>query len=316
MARLYTTDEIIELIKLNDALPEDAGSFQDSDYLKLMNQEMMVGLLPQMLKVHEEYYTYEHQIPLVSGTSSYAIPHRATGSKLRDLRWVDNNSSYNNRLTRYNIEDVGPDNSYYSTDRYTNGFYIKNNTINLINTTISSGTLGMMIFLRPNEFVLSSRGCTIAAIDTDTGVITVDSVPTHFGTKIDAGNTELFDFISKNSPYKIRKFDVEASAVDSTLKTITFTASDLPSDLVVGDTICWEEETFVPQLPLEVVPLLVQGTAIRCLKTIGDYGAATAELEVLQQMKQDLQILIDNRTEGNPQKVINRNSLLRGSRLY
>ena len=247
MARSYTTDDIIELIKLNDALPEDAGSFQDSDYLKLMNQEMMVGLLPQMLKVHEEYYTYEHQVTIVSGTSSYAIPHRATGSKLRDLRWINSDSFYNTRLTRYNIEDVDEHENFYQSTRFTNGFYLKNNTINLINTTVSTGTLGMMIYLRPNEFVLSSRGCTITAINTDTGVITVDSsLVSGFLQAVSGMGGE----ISGGEASAVRKIDYGQFCVSSSgtdcITTYLFSTAEVSKDVEQGltDFVEWFEKKF------------------------------------------------------------------------
>jgi len=305
MPRKKTSNEIIAGVKMRAMLPDNSATFLPTDFLDILNEEFNIGILPAVMKVHEEYYVYPHLERIVGGQRNYTIPHRAIGTKIRDLELVDSSGNVVSRMTRIQPEDA--EDYIYNG----NAFYFQNDQVILLTEPTASTYLKMSIFLRPNELVVDSDGAVISAIDTTTGEVTVSSLPSKFGSLLGAGETEKFDFIAKNSPYKIRDFDIDSVSVNTTTKVVTFDPADLPSDLIVGDYLMWAEETIVPQLPLELVPLLEQRAAVYCLQALGDaQGQQLAEVR-MKQMEENINTLIDSRSDGNPQKIINRNSTLR-----
>jgi len=302
MGSVKTSTKLIEGVKRRAMIPGDNATFNDADFLEIMNEELMLGLLSTILKVHQEFYVYTDEQTLSSGTTSYPISYRAIGSKLRNVSLKDGSGNIQ-QLTRVEPEDAGKFTNQGNT------FYLKNDKV-VFTSTPQSGTLQMDIFLRPNQLVATSRAATILSIDSDTGIITFSSnVPSHFASGI------KYDFISKNAPCKTLAYDITASGKSNT--TLTFTTTDIPDDLVVGDYITIAEETIVPQMPVEMIPILEQRAAIYCLESLGDFEAMKKAEDKLLKMEYNVNTLIDNRTEGNPQKANNTNSLLRrGSRRF
>jgi hypothetical protein len=296
MGIVKTSTDLIRLVKNKASIPDDSSDL-NTILLETLNEELL-NLLPKILKVHEEFYVVDVDTTLVSGTSSYIIPHRAIGNKLRNISIKDSNNNFT-KLTEIDLEDL-PDCNY---NKYS--FYLKRNKVVFPYTT-NTGTLVMNIYLRPNELVVNTRAATILAIDTDTGIITFSAtMPTHFAASIN------YDFVCKNSPCSILEYDKTASAINISGKTLTFTTTDLPSDLTVGDYITISEETIVPQIPTEMISLLITNTAMNYLDSIGDFDAAAKLSKKIQKQEIDIDTIIDNRSEGTPKKVVNINSFFR-----
>jgi hypothetical protein len=298
MGSVKTSTDILTSVKRRAMLPQDDATFSSTDLLEILNEELNLGLLSTIMKVHEEFYVHSYEHTLTSGTSNYAIPARAVGNKLRNARLKDAAGNYD-RLTRIQPEQVA-DYGYSSS-----AFTLQNDELLFVNDP-QSGTLVMDIYLRPNQLVATSRGATVSSVDTTTGVVTfTTTLPSHFAADLE------YDFVSHNSPCKIMAFDKTASAIDESSYTLTFTASDLPSGLAAGDYVTVAEETIVPQMPVEMVPILCQRAACHCLEAIGDIESLNVAQQKLQLMEQSIITLIDNRCEGTPQKVVNPNSYLR-----
>jgi len=150
----------------------------------------------------------------------------------------------------------------------------------------------------------------ITAINTSTGEITVASVPSVFEV------TETFDIIQTKTPHKTLALDLTSSSINTSTKVITFTASDLPSALAVGDHIALSYETKVPQIPSDLHSMLAQRVAARCLESLGDMQGLGSANSKLAEMEQKTGMILDNRVEGAPQKINNKHSTLKRSRLY
>lgn len=309
MAQFLTSTTLIESVKRRAMIPENQVTFDDDDFLAFANEEISLGLLPSILRLHEDYLMFTETVALVDSQSEYTIPHRAIGNKLRDVQYEDTNGNIS-EMTRIGVQDspeyIGP-----YTDNRIHAFYVQNNKIVLrpeVTGTLS-GNLLMIYYKRPNELVTADKVATITAIDTGTGVITVDQIPTAFTTSIQ------YDMIQAKSPFVSLGISLTASAVDSTAKTITFTASDLSSDLAVGDYINVECESFVPQIPADLHVVLAHRVAARCLEALGDTEGLTNANKKLVEMEDRTTNLIDNRVEAASKKVVNRNGVLR-SGLY
>lgn len=296
MGIIKTSNQMINGVKRRASLPTDSATFSDQDYLDIINEEFMLGLLATVMIVHEEYYVYPHTETVSSGQTEFIIPARAVGNKLRQAKLVSS-SGNNIDLARIKPEDA---NKHTYNNRV---FYLQGNKLIFVNTP-SGGSVQMDIFLRPNQLVLTNRGATVQSIDTTTGIITfTENVPSHFATSLE------YDFISKTVPCKTKAFDITAS--DKTSTTLTFDPDDIPSNLVAGDYVTIAQETIVPQLPVELIPIVEQMGAIYCLDSIGDFEASARAEKRLEKMQKNSTSLIDNRTEGNTQKIVNTSSLLR-----
>jgi hypothetical protein len=306
MAKVLTTNSLITTIKRRAMVPLDEDTFTESDIIDIMNEEMNIHLLPLVLRVHEEYYVHEINKPLVTNQNRYDIPYRSIGNKLRDLHYRNDSGQL------YEMSRVSPDHRSDNQLSYSSGllnqFYVENNQIVLLcDQSSNTGYLSMTYFIRPNELVKDSRASIIESIDTTNGVITVISFPTHFNS------TNKFDFISAKSPNQIYNYDITPVSKNSATRTLTFSINDLPKGLCVGDYIMKAEETIVPQLPTELIPILAQRTSIKMLEAMNDTEGLKNALSDLQKMEDNALTLIDSRVDGAPIKINNRSGLLRGS---
>jgi uncharacterized protein with ATP-grasp and redox domains len=109
-------------------------------------------------------------------------------------------------------------------------------------------------------------------------------------------------------------WDLTPVSVNTTLKTVSFLASEWVDDTVrVGDYVTKAEETIVPNLPTLYHPIVAQRTARACLEALNDdagYAKASAKLK---EMEQAVLKIVTNRVEGSPKKIKNRGGTLRQS---
>ena len=81
--------------------------------------------------------------------------------------------------------------------------------------------------------------------------------------------------------------------------------------LKVGDYICLQNESIIPQIPPDLHNGLAERTAARILAAMGDQAGLQASTAKIAEIEQRQGNLMNNRVEGTPQKVTNRHSLLR-----
>lgn len=309
---LDSTDLIASVIR-RAHIPESQVTFTDNDILAFANEEMKIGLVPSVLMVHEEFFNKPYSIPLSPFQSVYPIPGRPIGQKLRNLFYQDSSGNLKE------MARILPENLVFYQLRtainYPNTFYLSNGNIVLV-PQISSGPAGTLIatvFERPSELVTSDQIATVQAINLTTGAITVDQIPSTFSA------TATYDFVQLGAGHKTYAIDITPLSINLVQNTITFTPSQIPTaapnTLQVGDMICLSEQCFIPQLPDELHPVLAQRVACRILEAQGDLQALAAANTKLQEMEVKTGILIDNRTEGNPQKINNLRGSLREAKI-
>lgn len=306
-----TSTTLISSIKRRGSIPTNQRTFTNDDFLALANEELAMGLVPLILSMQEEYFVYSEDIELVASQSSYPIPYRAVGGKLRDLFYKDSNDNLF-EMSRISPEEkvTFQDNSDNSSFKY---FYMEGNNI-VLSPSVGSSPVGSLVttyYLRPNSLVTSDEIGTITLISegATTTTYTLDNMPDDFSP------TAEYDINQTKSGHKIRVFDVVPTAISVANSTITFDNDDLPSDIVLGDHIGLAGECFVPQIPSDLHSILAQRVTQRCLEAMGDSAGLTAATAKLQEMETRSAPLIDARVEGAPLKIINRKGLLRNSRL-
>lgn len=309
MSSFLTSETLIASVIRRSHIPESQSTFQDVDFLALANEETMFGIVPSVLKFHQEFFVSPAYVPLVPNQSSYAIPDRSIGTKIREIYYQDTQGNLR-EMARIEPEDI----PYYqnrSTTNYPRTFYIQNNSVVLVPDVLTgvTGNLVIKYYQRPNQLVTSDRVAVISNIDRTTGQIQFSAVPLIMST------STPIDFLQTSSGHKCYSINIVPSAVNTTLNMITFNLADIPSDLIVGDRVALAGETNIPQIPDELHPLLSQRVVCRCLEAQQDIQGLQLANQKLSEMEQQLGSLIDNRAEGTPQKINNLRGTLRAGKL-
>jgi hypothetical protein len=165
-------------------------------------------------------------------------------------------------------------------------------------------------FLVNLNLTLTSPG-TFGLFQHDVTVFTVDQVPSNLqvAQKIDVMQTE--------GSHKTLCLDQKPLFVDSFSRQITFFTPSLGSDEIVeGDYLAEAGQCVIPQAPDELHDVLAQRVIGRVLQAQGDQTGFENVNTRLNEMEAKTRTLISNRTEGDPLKVINRNSLIRLNRFW
>lgn len=313
MAFTYTVDELIESIKVRCLVPISQSTFQPVDILRFANEEIELKMIPNILRVKEEFYVIEQTvIASESNPARYPIPYRAIGSKLRLLQ-------YGTDTTRFPLTRVQPELMPYFQFNSTGdgaGFFIEGNDIVVLSKNgLPSGDLIASYYLKPNKLVAKERVGIISSIDRvgdgTNGSVTVSNsrLPTNFTA---GGKIDLLEAIPNFRTYS---FDIEIFSVNPTTRQVFMPLGDIPANLKVGDHIASAGECITPQIPSELQSMLAQTVACRLLEAMGDINNLKIAYEKLKEMQQNLFMVIDSRTDGNPQKINNVNGLAMRSKI-
>lgn len=292
MAFSYTNEDLVNSIKRRALVPTSQKTFETSDFLNLAHEELISRILPLLLSVREEFYTYEDAITLVDGQSDYYINPRAIGMALNDITLHTPGGQI------LNIPRVSPENVRLNTSRRGSNNYealLLNNKVRLVPTPNNpTETLYLNYHIRPGSLTPITNAMKITAIDTGTGTVTGDSVPSTL-----TANSEID--IVRNLPGH------DYLAIDQTIQSVTTTTvvlTTLPSDLSVGDWITPCQSSPIPQVPFEFQPLLAQVTAVKVLEALGDFSGMERAEKKAMDMQESLIKLINPRIYHEPKKIV------------
>lgn len=312
MASYLTSSTLIETVKREALIPTNQVTFTDADFLAIANQEMRIGIVPTIMTHHQEYFVVDSDdIPLVANVNHYEIPTRAVGGKFRDVFYKDTSGNLQ-AMTRIN-----PDNrSYFQQTNLQNRFvfYYLQGTDVVLTPDVGPTPVGSIMFsyyLRPNELVAETEVGIIQTITEGASetVLALDAIPSTFTT------ADLYDILQTKAGHKTLGLDVTATAIDTINNTITFSNDDIDASLVVGDYIAFAGECIIPQIPSELHDVLSQRIVLRCLQALGDQpGYAIAQAK-LGEMNNSTSVLVDNRSEGNAEKIVNLKGVMRASKV-
>lgn len=400
----YTSDDLIAAVKRKISVPIYQNTYTEDDILNFANEEMMISQVPSVMVYHEEFFTTSVDVPLEGGKIKYQIPERAIGRKLRDVFYVNTESTIQ-EMTQISPDDI----SHFTSGQSSSGihkFYFEGDFVVLVANETSSltGSLRFSYFLRPNLLVQNERAAislnfnkritvdntTIAVGDTisigdltftaitagvpnalefvvDDGVsilssidiatnlsqainidgtyssengspisiniVTVryDNVNIPFSTSntsaftiptttrgiefdnIPANITEgsIIDFMQTRGGHRTLNMSIKVPVGSISGNVIVFEEGDVPTDFVPGDYIASEFECIIPQIPDDLHTGLSERTCARILSSLGDAEGLKMTNQKINEIEARQGTLIDNRAEGAPQKINNRNSLLR-----
>lgn len=139
----YTSTTLIEAVQRRASVPINQSTFSDDDFLAFANEEIQTVMLPLILNMHEDYYSYPEVIPIISNTSRYTLPPRAVGQTLRDAFYIDNGGNIR-ELTRLEEDDR----AYYQNGGSNNyvGFYFEGNQM-VMSPPIQQGATGNLLLV-------------------------------------------------------------------------------------------------------------------------------------------------------------------------
>jgi hypothetical protein len=312
-----TTTGLLKSIKRRAMVPDNQNTFSDQDFIDFLNEEMMIGMVPSILQMKEEYFIFRQIVPLVAEKSNYPVPERALASKLRELCFKDTpNKTTGNE---YEMTQIAVDDRYTGLSNGTGSsdftgfrrFYMMGSDVVLHPSVGPSpyGALAFYYYLRPNTIVKDNLVATVKSRNRVTGDITLDSIPTGYSVYV-AGtdNTVLstFDFVKAKSPHNILDIDITINSINSTTKTINVNPDSIPKDLEIGDYIPLAGQSCVPNIPTELHMVLAQRVAQRVLEALGDTEGLNNASAKIAEMEGKLTTMLDNRVEGAPRKVVNR----------
>lgn len=302
----FTTTQFLESVKRRISMPENQALLDDAAILSLGDECLKAYIVPCLISIRQDYFVYVQDQSLTSGTSEYAIPYRALGRSLRDIKVIDSTVSTVRDLVKIDLEDAHLFASDNSTIR-PYGFHFQGDKIVLIPAP-QSANLSLRFFfeLPPNNLVEVGDAATITGISG--ADITVNAVPTTFST------STATDFIAGRQGNSTRAFDKTPTNIAGT--TITYATADIPSTLVVGDYIALAQESPVLQIPDDAYPWLVTKTSRRCLYSISDFEGYSRLGEDDAEEEKRLKIVLEPRIRGETTKIINRFSLARQGRFY
>jgi len=291
----YTTADLLSDIKQEGMIPTSQTTYENSDILELATRQLRSKVVPLLASVREGYMIWPGTITLTSGTTKYNIPERSVVLSLDDVLVLETNGSERSLpLIDSSLRDR------YNSSSQAMAFYIEWNKLVL---TQDPGTryttLSTPYMIRPGKLVETTEAGKITAINTGTGVVTVNNFPTDFTTAIH------YDFIRGAGGYEYLSIDATATAVDSGTSTLTF--ASLPTGLAVNDWIAYAGETPVAQIPEDLAPILVYETLTKLLKSLGDWDGARAAAEELKELKESLIKVLNPRVQGETKFVVTGN---------
>jgi hypothetical protein len=287
----YTVARLLENLRRRGQIPESSDrSFSTDDLVAMVSDETQSYMTQLLMSVREEFFVTDYDVT-TTAASSYRIPPRAVGSKLRQVL-INDGSGF--RV----VPRVEPKVQWEYQSAGTGApaaYYLKGTSIELLPAPSAGLTLRMQYFRRPNTVVYDDQCGRITAINTGTGAVTISASVSDFSS------SETYDFVRGTPGFETLAMD-QSAVVSGGGLTLTF--ASLPSELAVGDFVCLAGQTPIPQLPVELHQLLSQRTVVKVLEAMGDPKVTTAKTMCDEERARALTQLTP-RSEGDSRYIIN-----------
>lgn len=283
-----TADAILTAIRDFSGAASSQEDAADTRLLRLINREQELRLTAILAKTKGKH----RQATLnytVSSSTTYAIPSRAIAAGIRQVEAVD---AANNVWMLYEFPD---DQRSRGWPRNGHWYFEGNNLI--FYAVPPAGTLRITYNRRLSQLVQLADVGVITSINTGTGVVAISPVPTGFGTT--AAN---YDFVKATPHFDILAMDKSATRSSGNM---TFSASDLPSGLAVGDHVCLAGQSAYCQAPLELHSVLAQLAVVKWLKSKGDPRLAEETADLRDMVKEALELLEPRGESGDDDVLFN-----------
>ncbi len=140
----------------------------------------------------------------------------------------------------------------------------------------------------------------VTAINTGTNTLTLDNFPFTWTT------ATVLNSVSSDSPFETTNEELAIVALSSPDVQV-----DTVEDIEVGDYICEQGYSAVPQIPIEAHGYLAQLTAAKLLEGLGDREGEAAAMKKAMALKENMLSMMAQRVDGSTKKVLSASGGLR-----
>ena len=306
----FTSTAMIDSIKTRALVPTSQKLFSNEVIIKIITEELLSDIVPLIMEVREEYFVNYLDQNIDTTKSTYDLPSRAVGQKLRDVVLL-NTQSREVSLPRLEADQLKHQWFLGNYSLYMNrrGFYFQDGYVTLFPdaTALGAYRLRMKFFRRPNNICATTSAGQITLVDFLTNTVTINNLPATWLI------TDLFDIIKGQPGFKSKGDDLSITALDPTLRTMTF--ASLPTETAVGDWVCPSGFSPITQIPYEVFNILEQRCAIKLLEDMKDSEGLKNAVDAYTDMVGKFRTLVSPRADGSPKRIV-RSSTLFGDRRY
>ncbi len=262
----WTNANLVSSIKRRASVPTVQNLFTVDDFLSLGDEELQNTIFPMIMSIKGDYFTANQDTVMTTATT-YPIPQDAIGLKIKNLYWLQT-TPYQRfvEITQLSQTDIS---RQFAGGWAQFGFYIDNNSIVLVPSGFSGQTLRIKYYKRASRLVPNEEGGQITAINTGTKQVTLATLPTAFAVN------SLVSGIDNNPGFETKASSLTITAIASPVITL----SDV-SNLAVGYYICFDNESVIPQITVEAMPILAQSVAVKCLEAMNDPGLGNAQTKL------------------------------------
>lgn len=270
MAAAYEAPYHIGQARMRGGLPSTDARFTDAKLLKLLSDELQGNVAPLVHNAKAEHGIISYSVTAVVGQSEYQLPFNAFASTLRDVYWIDSN----NNITPLEPRSAADPLMYAlsrnnGTPRY---YYLRGARVNVVPPPGAAGTLAMPHYARPG--ILTNTYSQIATV-TDLGSGLVNLA---FGSASALFNFDPIAIVRGEPGFETIAENFSTAWNSTTDVTITLPSGVSASQIVTGDYVCSPGESPVPQVPVELFPLLHARAALVAVPSTGDMSQASGAL--------------------------------------
>lgn len=275
-------------------MPTSQLTYTESDFVDIATRCLETKVVPLLMSAREEYFV-EFEDVSTDADGIVDFPKNAVGSKLRSVCFVQQrNPLVLVNLPRVNLDVVAGVGFFnYATLA---GFYVQGNSIYLYpNTAVPTNTnLRLYYYRRTLALAPPDNYGRITSIDENTNTVILSNVP------IDWEVGSSLNAVSSEPNFSITNTEMEITALSSPSIVL-----DTVEGLSVGDYLTFNGYSAIPQIPVEAMNYLAQVSAVDCLEGLGDRPGMQAAQAKADQLKDNLLIMISDRVDGSPKKLMN-----------
>ena len=181
------------------------------------------------------------------------------------------------------------------------GMYAKDDSFNIYPITFpypSGFIIRFKYARRPSILVQNSFCVQILTVNYGLNQVTVSGVPSGW-----TANSTIIDIINNVPQFTSLSDDNLITNISGT----TITLTSLPTTVVKGQWLCPMGTTSIPQLPVELYPLLINSACLRVFVSMQNANGFNTMSKVVAAQMDDAKTLLTPRWKGQSKKVVNKN---------
>lgn len=169
MGFLFTTTELLESIKDRAHAPDSQSTYTTARLLSIASDELLTYIVPMILSTQEDYYvTYKDYT--ATGTTSFTLPDRAIGGKLKDVVLLQDST------TEIPVKRVDQSQKDNLSGQYC---WLRGNTL-LLNIAPTQPTLRIYYHTRPSRLIELTDCGKVTSLGASS--VDLDLVPSDYTT--------------------------------------------------------------------------------------------------------------------------------------